>query len=162
METFTIHADNVNVEEIMKEIQRRVLEKKQAGIYSDEELQRITELKQDLSPKKNERYSEMNLHLRRLHHNWDVAASSTIITSHRKILGPFMVAIKKIGFRALLFFGSAFFTRQTEYNAAGVRFSSSVLEELTRLNEENRQLRKMQEELLRQIQELQQQTRPCE
>ncbi len=155
METFTIHAENVNVEEIMKEIQRRVLEKKQAGIYSDEEIQRITELKQDLSPKKNERFSELNLHLRKLHHNWDVAASSAIITSHRKILGPFMVAIKKIGFRALLFFGSAFFTRQTEYNAAGVRFSSSVLEELTSLREEHRQLRETQEILLRQIQELQ-------
>lgn len=157
METFTIHAENVNVEDIMKEIQRRVLEKKQAGIYNDEEIQRITELKQDLSPKKNERFSELNLHLRKLHHNWDVAASSAIITSHRKILGPFMVAVKKIGFRALLFFGSAFFTRQTEYNAAGVRFSSSVLEELTSLREEHRQLRETQENLLRQIQELQQQ-----
>ena len=162
METFTIHADNVNVEEIMKEIQRRVLEKKQAGIYSDEEIQRITELKQDLSPKKNERYSEMNLHLRKLHHNWDVAASAAIITSHRKILGPFMVALKKLGFRTLLFFGSAFFTRQTEYNAAGVRFSSVVLEELTRLQEENRQLHKMQEDMLHQIQELQQHIITCE
>lgn len=162
METFTIHADNVKVEEIMQEIQRRVLEKKQAGIYSDEEIQRITELKQDLSPKKNERYSELNLYLRKMHRHWDVAASATIITSHRKILGPVMVAIKKIGFRILRFIGSAFFTRQTEYNAAGVRFSSVVLEELTRLQQENRQLRQVQEDMLHQIRELQQQVKSCE
>jgi hypothetical protein len=151
MDTFTIKTENVNVEEIMKEIHRRVLEKKQAGVYTDEEIQRITELKKELSPKKNERYSEMNLHLIKLHRNWDVAASAGIITSHRKVLGPLLVFIKRIGFRFLLFFGSAFFTRQTEYNAASVRFSSVVLEELTRLSDENKQLQQTQQELLRQI-----------
>ncbi len=154
MDTFTIHADDVIVEEIMKEIQRRVLEKKQTGVYSDEELQRISELKRDLSPKKNERYSEMNLHLRKLHRNWDVAASSGAVTSHRKVLGPLLVISKQIGFRVLRFFASAFFNRQTEYNAAGVRFNTTVLEELTRLSEENKQLRHTQEELLRQVERL--------
>ena len=147
MDTFTIHADNVNVEEIMKEIHRRVLEKKEKGIYSDADIQKITELKQELSPQKNERYSELNLHLRRLHHNWDMAASSSIIRSHRKVLGPILVAVKKIGSRTLRFFGSAFFTRQTEFNAANVRFSSVVLEELTRLSEENKELRQRLETL---------------
>jgi hypothetical protein len=154
MDTFTINTAGVNVEEIMKEIHRRVLEKKQAGVYTDEEIQRITNLKNDLSPKNNERYSEMNLHLRKLHSNWDVAASAATITSHRKILGPILVVVKRIGFRLIRFFGSAFFTRQTEYNAATVRFNTVVLEELTRLTEENRQLRRTQEELLRQIEEL--------
>ena len=139
----------------MKEIHRRVLEKKQAGIHTDEEIQRITELKNDLSPKKNERYSELNLHLRKLHVNWDVAASNAIITSHRKILGPVLVFIKRIGFKVLRFVGSAFFTRQTEFNAANVRFNTVVLEELTRLSEENKQLQRTQQELLRQIEFLQ-------
>jgi len=150
MDTFTIHTEGVNVEEIMKEIHRRVLEKKQAGVYTDEEIKRITDLKNDLSPKKNERYSEMNLHLRKLHCTWDVAASGGGITSHRKILGPLLVLVKRIGFKVIRFFGSAFFTRQTEYNAANVRFNSVVIEELTRLTEENRQLQRRQEELLRQ------------
>ncbi len=151
MDTFTIKAEDVNVEEIMKEIHRRVLEKKQAGVYTDEEIQRITTLKQDLSPKKNERYSEMNLHLRKLHRHWDVAASGGAITSHRKIIGPLFVLIKKIGFRAIQFFGSAFLTKQTDYNAACVRFNAVVLEEIARLNEENKQLQRTQQELLRQI-----------
>lgn len=155
METFTIKADDINVEEIMKEIHRRVLEKKQAGVYSDEEIARITELKNDLSPRKNERYSEMNLHLRKLHHNWDVAASAAIIRSHRKVLGPLMVAVKRFGFKLLSFFGSAFFTRQTEYNAAGVRFDTLVVEELTRLTEENKLLQRTQQELLERLEQLQ-------
>lgn len=155
MQTFTINTEDVNVEEIMKEIHRRVLEKKQAGVYTDEEIQRITELKQDLSPKKNERYSEMNLHLRKLHRNWDVAASAGAITSHRKVLGPLLVLVKRIGAKLLRFFGAAFWTRQTEYNAANVRFNAVVLEELTRLSEENRQLQRTQQELLRQIESLQ-------
>lgn len=155
MDTFTIKAEDINVEEIMKEIHRRVLEKKQAGVYTDEEIQRITDLKKDLSPKKNERYSEMNLHLRKLHHYWDVAASGSAITSHRKVLGPLLVLIKKIGFKAIRFFGSAFLTRQTDYNAACVRFNAVVLEELTRLSEENKQFQRTQQELLRQIELLQ-------
>ena len=139
----------------MKEIHRRVLEKKQAGVYTDEDISRLTKLKDELSPGKNERYSELNLHLRRLHSNWDVAASSGIISSHRKVIGPILVLIKKIGAKAVRFFGSAFLTRQTEYNAANVRFNSVVLEELTRLTEENRQLQKTQHELLQHIEQLQ-------
>ena len=155
METFTIHADQVNVEEIMKEIHRRVLEKKQTGVYTDDELRRIAALKSDLSPKKNEQYADMTLHLRRLHVNWDVAASNTIITSHRKVLGKLFVVVKRIGFRLLKFFGSAFFTRQTEFNAVSVRFDSAVLEELNRLSEENKELRRVQQELVRQVEFLQ-------
>ncbi len=139
----------------MKEIHRRVYEKKQQGVYTDEEIQRITELKQNLSPKKNERYSELNLHLRKLHVNWDVAASSAIIRSHRKIVGPVLVTMKRAGFKLLRFFGSAFFTRQTEYNAANVRFNAVVLEELARLSEENKQLQRTQQELRQQIEFLQ-------
>lgn len=149
MDTFTINAEGVNVAEIMQEIQRRVLAKKQAGVYTDAELQRIANLKTDLSPKKNERYSEMNLHLRKLHCNWDVAASAGIISSHRKVLGPVFVLIKRIGFKLLRFFGSAFFTRQTEYNAVNVRLNTVVIEELTRLTEENRDLQRKYAELLR-------------
>ena len=95
MDTFTIHAEQVDVQEIMKEIHRRVLEKKQRGVYNDDELRRIAELKSDLSPKQNANLNEMNLHLRRLHVNWDVAASSAIIRSHRKVIGPMFVAIKR-------------------------------------------------------------------
>jgi hypothetical protein len=155
METFTIKTEGVNVAEIMQEIQRRVLAKKQAGVYTDAELQRIANLKADLSPKKNERYSEMNMHLRKLHYNWDVAASGGIISSHRKVLGPLLVLIKRVGFKALRFLGSAFFTRQTEYNAANVRLNTVVIEELTRLTEENRELQRMQTELLRLVEDLQ-------
>ncbi len=139
----------------MQEIHRRVLEKKQAGIYSDEELQRIADLKNDLSPKNNERYSELNLHLRKLHLNWELSGSGAIISSHRKVIGPLMVVMKQAGFKLLKFFGSAFFTRQTEFNAANVRFNTAMLEELTRLSEENKQLVRTQEELMRQIQLLQ-------
>jgi len=157
MDTFTIHAENINVADIMQEIQRRVLEKKQAGVYTDGELQRIAELKANLSPQKDERYSEMSLHLRRLHHNWDAAASGAIISSHRKFVGPMLVFIKRVGFKIFRFIGSGFFTRQTEYNAAGVRFNAVVLEELSQLKAENRQLQQTQQELARQIEFLQQQ-----
>ncbi len=155
MDTFTIHAEQVNVEEIMKEIHRRVLEKKQQGVYTDDELRRIAELKSDLSPKKNEQYAEMTLHLRRLHLNWDVAASNAVISSHRKVIGAALVAVKRLGFRVLKFFGSAFFTRQTEFNATSVRFNTAVLEELNRLSEENKELRRVQQELVRQVEFLQ-------
>ena len=151
METFTIKTAGVNVEEIMKEIHRRVLEKKQAGMYTDEDMQKLTELKADVSPKSNEQYSEMTLHLRKLHSNWDVAASGSTFSSHRKVLGSVIVLVKKIGFKFIRFFGSAFFTRQTEFNAANVRFNNVVVEELTRLSQENRQLQKTQQELLQQL-----------
>lgn len=155
MDTFTIQTEGVNVEELMKEIHRRVLEKKQAGVYTDEDLHKLAALKADLAPKKNERSSELGLHLRKLHANWDVASNGGDIRSHRKLLGPLLVQIKKVGLKAIRFLASAFFTKQTEYNAANVRFNTVVLEELTRLAEENRQLQRTQQELVRQLEVLQ-------
>lgn len=155
MDTFTIHAENVNVEEIMKEIQRRVLEKKDKGIYSDDDIQKIAELKQELSPQKNERYSELSLHLRKMHLNWDMAASTSIIRSHRKVLGPILVTVKKFASTVLRFLAAPFFTRQTEFNAANVRFNSVVLEELTRLSEENKELRQSLQNVLQRLETLQ-------
>ncbi len=154
MSTFTIQTEGVNVEEIMNDIHQRVLEKKQRGVYTDADLARLAELKNDLSPRTNERYSEMSLHLRKLHSNWDMAASGGVIKSHRKLLGPLMVFSKKIATTFLRFFGAPFFTRQTEFNAANVRFNSVVLEEITRLSEENRQLQKTQQDLLQYIEQL--------
>lgn len=155
METFTIRTEGVNVEELMKEIHRRVLEKKQSGVYSDDDLKKLAELKADLAPKKNERYGELNLHLRKLHTYWDVAANGGSIRSHRKVIGPLLVMIKKVGFKIIRFLASGFFNKQTEYNATNVRFNSVVLEELARLTDENRQLQKTQQELVRQIELLQ-------
>ena len=154
MSTFTIQTEGVNVEEIMKDIRQRVLEKKQSGVYTDDDLTRLAELKTDLSPRHNERYSEMSLHLRKLHSTWDMAAGGSAIKSHRKLLGPLMVLSKKIATKFLRFFGAPFFTRQTEFNAANVRFNSVVLEEITRLSEENRQLQQTQQELLHHIEQL--------
>lgn len=151
MQTFTIQTEGVNVEEIMQEIHRRVLEKKQTGVYTDTDLQKLAELKADLTPKKNERASELGLHLRKLHANWDVASNGGEIRSHRKVLGPILVQIKKVGLKVIRFLAAAFFTKQTEYNAANVRFNTVVLEELTRLTEENRQLQHTQHELVRQL-----------
>ena len=47
MDTFTIHAEQVDVQEIMKEIHRRVLDKKQRGVYNEYELRSIAEKKSD-------------------------------------------------------------------------------------------------------------------
>jgi len=153
MDTFTINTEGVNVAEIMKQIQERVLEKKKAGIYTDEEIREVSELKKQLSPQKEGAYGELALHLRRLHHNWDVAASSALITSHRKVLGPVIVALKKVGFRVFRFIGHPLVIRQTEFNAASVRFASVLMEELSRLIQENKDLKERQEKLLREMEE---------
>jgi hypothetical protein len=52
METFTIHAENVNVEDIMKEIQRRCLKKSRQESIAMKRFRRITELKQDYRRKR--------------------------------------------------------------------------------------------------------------
>jgi O-antigen chain-terminating methyltransferase len=154
MDTFSINTEDIDVAKIMKQIQERVLEKKKAGVYTDEEIREVSELKNQISPQQGGSYGELALHLRRLHHNWEVANSAALITSHRKILGPFIVALKKIGFRIFRFIAHPFVIRQTEFNAASVRFASVLMEELSRLAQENKELKEKQEKLLQEMEEL--------
>lgn len=154
MDTFTINTEEIDVAKIMKQIQERVLEKKRAGIYTDEEIREVSELKNEISPQKEGVYGELALHLRRLHHNWDVASSSALITSHRRVLGPIIVTLKKIGFRIFKFIGHPFVIRQTEFNAASVRFSAVLMDELSRLARENKELKEKQEKLSQELEQL--------
>jgi hypothetical protein len=154
MDTFTINTEEIDVAQIMRQIQERVLEKKRAGVYTDEEIRAVSALKKQVSPQSEGIHGELALHVRRLHHNWDVANSAVLITSHRKVLGSLIVALKKIGFRIFKFIGHSFIIRQTEFNAASVRFASILAEELSRLAQENKGLKEREEKLLLEIEEL--------
>lgn len=84
--------------ELEAEVKKKVSERIEAGKYRREDVEYVKNL--DLFPIKDASNldSEMLERLRRISEVWEVRLGYDEITSHRPVLGPIIVAIKKIIF----------------------------------------------------------------
>lgn len=84
--------------EFEAEVKKRVLDRIASGKYKREDVEYVKGL--DLFPLKDASNldSEMLERLRRISEVWEVKLGHDEITSHRPVLGPVIVAIKKIIF----------------------------------------------------------------
>ena len=67
--------------------------------------------------------------LRRLCQAWDIEIRPVNITSHRRIVGPLIVAAKKMIFPVLRLFLKDFIRRQKEFNAAAIALLAELSNE---------------------------------
>lgn len=76
--------------------------------------------------------------LRSLCKLWDVELKSAEITSHRPIIGQFIVAMKKLVFPVLKVFLKDSFKQQRDFNAQAISMMAEILNRQTKINKENR------------------------
>jgi len=105
---------------LQQALESRVQDKLSRGEYSLEELDHVARV--DLNPIKGELYiSDKRLEkLRRLCQVWDVDLRIDKITSHRKFLGPLIVAFKRLLLPVVRVLLKNFIAQQREFNAAVV------------------------------------------
>jgi len=85
----------VDVARLMEEIKERVRQKKAAGFYSEEELRRITQMELEVQEVLPGYRDELDFHLTTLNDIWDPKEPEPI-ASHRRVLGPALVALKRV------------------------------------------------------------------
>ncbi len=85
----------VDVARLMEEIKERVRLRKASGFYSEEEIRRITQMELEVREVLPGYRDELDLHLTTLNEIWDPKEPEPII-SHRRIVGPAIVALKRI------------------------------------------------------------------
>src|SRR3989304_3375177 len=85
----------VDVARIMEAIKARVAERKASGFYSEEEVQRITQMELELQEPLPGYRDELDHHLAILNDSWDPTAEPAI-TSHRPVVGPLIVVAKRL------------------------------------------------------------------
>lgn len=124
-----INDAEINVEKIMEQVREKVKNKKELGLYNDEETKMISEMK--LRPAHNHDQNVDN-YLTFLNQKWD-AKGLEPITSHRRILGPFIVFFKKLLRKTLQPFTNAMLLRQTEFNSQLVKLLNRIVPEYEKL-----------------------------
>lgn len=124
-------ASNGGEANLAAELEKRVQERLASGEYTSQELDHVSRV--DVNPIQGElNIPDKRLEkLRRLCQVWDVDLRVDKITSHRKIIGPFIVAAKKLMLPVIRVFLKNFIAEQREFNAAAV----SLLAELSNRKE---------------------------
>ncbi len=111
----------VDVARLMEEIKERVRQRKASGFYSEEEVRRITQMELELTEIQPEIRTgfrgEVEERLAAANEAWDVLRAPAI-TSHRRLLGPLIVAAKRLLFRLAQPYTRLALARQVEFNTA--------------------------------------------
>lgn len=114
-------SEEIDIENIMTQIRERVQEKKETGIYSTEELDRIEFEKKGYLPGFQDDVDE---HLSALNSIWNTTEDIRII-SHRPIVGKFIVWTKKLLWKLTTPYTKLIFSKQIEFNSDVVRMLNS-------------------------------------
>jgi len=104
------------------ELSSRVARKKAAGEFSDDNVQYLSRLDFAVASGGLAVSDESLEGLRKLCSVWDVDLKMFSITSHRKILGPFIIALKKILFPVLRVFLKEAIQQQRAFNAEVISY----------------------------------------
>ncbi len=137
---FEIHADGVDVVEIMRQIRERIKEKKEKGIYTDEEIQEISDLKIQTFAESSEIDSELLRRLLEPNHGWNIQAGYPIKTHRSGWKGKLILLAKKLVRPLVRLYTDHLINRQAQLNLYLVYLSHNLTRELTRLQIEYRKI----------------------
>jgi hypothetical protein len=130
----------IDIEAIMREIRDTIAQKKQKGIYSEEEIEEIAKLKLETFADSAEIDTMLVRYLREENRMWNIS-SDYRVESHRGKLGGLIVLAKKIVRPLIRLYTDHIVERQAQLNLYIVHILHNLVRELTRLNVENTQLR---------------------
>jgi len=114
VETFEIKTPGVDVKEIMADIQKRIDEKKEQGVYNQYNLDRVTKLEIE-NIKGDVEYLQWLLKV--LNQSWDVNIGDPQIVNKGGLLGKPAVLLKKTIWSLLKFYTYRLFSQQKEFNS---------------------------------------------
>ena len=114
----------VDVARIMEELRARVAERRASGFYSEEEIERIARMELEIQEALPGYRDDLDHHLVILNDTWNTKAEAAI-TSHRRVVGPLIVAVKKLFRRLTAPYINMVLVQQVEFNSALVRLLNS-------------------------------------
>lgn len=101
-----------------------------AGIIQ-RDIEYVAKLRRDLCPNGLNVDSERLELLRRLCQNWDLELKPAKITSHRPLIGPFIVLVKRVLFPILRFLMKETIKQQRDFNIAVIELLSNLADQTT-------------------------------
>lgn len=143
METFEIKDEEINVEEIMKKIRENIKDRKESGVYDNENSEEIEQVFSDISRSKEKSSHE----LESINSNCDIRNNSYSISSHRPIMGKFLVKGRNLVHGEVRRYVDPALQKQSELNYKLVDLFSDVKETADSCSNNMEQLKENVEEL---------------
>lgn len=155
VDIFTINDEEINVEDIMRQIRENIAARRARGEIID-----IEDLSLDESPAMESlsgEFGELRNNLRGINNFWDVSINFPIV-SHRKVLGPIIVFAKKATRKLLRWLLNPPFEKQLTFNSFVAKtlneISKKFVEEISSHNQEIQVIKEQQNDLDKQTREL--------
>lgn len=149
MDTIEIHDDEIKSEEILAKIRENIHRRKESGSYLDPMPEILNKNKQEITLKGNDAISR---DLDYLTTNYDVQNKNYFISSHRPLIGPFLITGRKLVNGEVKRSIDPVFVKQTEINACNARISRELMHkngELNiKINEINMKIEKLNSKIL--------------
>ena len=126
METNWIKVRGENKPQLEKDLTDKVKALISEGEFSKEDVKYIDKLDLCLTKGSLDLTNKQLENLRRLCQLWDVEIRTVDISSHRKFIGPVIVAVKRLVYPLIKFFLKDFIRQQRAFNAASIATLSEL------------------------------------
>lgn len=120
---------SVDCEALAEDLSRRKERRIAGGEFTQQDVLNIRNRPLDFLSKNLEMSPERLEMLRKLCQLWDVDIRPAMISSHRKVLGPIVVRVKKLLFPLVRFFLKDLIREQRAFNAAVITILSDICNE---------------------------------
>lgn len=138
--TFSAKDNTINLKALTGQIEGRIAQKKALRLYNDEEIERIKNLAIQPAADNIPIRDKFIYHLKILNEYGDITKEHSI-TSHRPLLGRFIVLSKRLLIPPVQFLAGAVFHKQVKFNRQVVAFINFLREEIEKLITENQALK---------------------
>lgn len=139
-ETFSTKDNNINLKALIQQTQSRIEQKKALGLYTEAEIERIKNLAIQPVADNIPIRDKFLYHLKILNEYTDITKDH-YITSHRPLLGKFIVLSKRFLIPPVQFMAGVFFHKQVRFNRQVAAFINFLREEIETLLAENQVLK---------------------
>ncbi|OGW16536.1 MAG: hypothetical protein A3G93_11290 [Nitrospinae bacterium RIFCSPLOWO2_12_FULL_45_22] len=139
-ETFSTRDNTINLKTLIQQIQSRIEQKKALGLYTEAEIERIKNLTIQPAADNIPIKDKFLYHLKMLNEYADITREHSI-TSHRPLLGRFIVLSKRLLISPVQFMVGVFFHKQVRFNRQVAAFINFLREEIEKLLAENQALK---------------------
>jgi SAM-dependent methyltransferase len=151
MDTIEIHDDEIKSEELLAKIRGNIRRRKESGSYSDPMPKISNKNAQEITLKGTETISK---DLEYLTANYEVQNKDYFISSHRHVIGHFLIKGRKMVNGEVKRYVDPTFLKQTELNACNARISRELIRKNGELNLKTEDLTLKNNELNQKIEEL--------
>ncbi len=135
METFEIKTPGVDVKKIMDDIQSKIKEKKEQGVYNQYSLDRVTRLEIE-NIKGDVEYLQWLMKV--MNQSWDINIGDPQIVNKGGLLGKPEMWLKKIIWHLLKFYTYRMFSQQKEFNSQTVMALGLLSKRIDQLEEKSK------------------------